>query len=88
MTDIKILKLKDGHKRFFCYKTSYDDIEFKFVKVTGRKSKPLDERYTLQSAYNKRNGISENKKRGLLDLVIKNKIPNYYRQFCIMKDLI
>lgn len=81
MTNIKILKVKDDHKGFFFYKTSYDDIEFKCVKVTGRNSKHLDEHYKLKSAYKKRNGISENKKKGLLDLVNKNIVPNYYRQF-------
>lgn len=81
MADIKILKVDADHKGFFFYKTSYGENEFKCVKVTSRASKSLDENYRLQSAYKKSNGISENKKRGLLDLVNKNIIPNYYRQF-------
>lgn len=80
MGDIKILKVDAEHKGFFFYKTSYGENEYKCVKVTGRTSKSLDENYRLKCAYKKSNGISE-KKNGLLNLVDKNIIPNYYRQF-------
>lgn len=81
MTDIKILKIDPDFPGSFFYKTSYSAIEFKCVKASSRNSKALDKDYNLPKAYKKRNGIAEKKKKGLLELVEKNIIPNYYRSF-------
>uniref|UniRef100_A0A6P7GAH1 Uncharacterized protein LOC114339788 n=1 Tax=Diabrotica virgifera virgifera TaxID=50390 RepID=A0A6P7GAH1_DIAVI len=86
MGDIKILKVeKNDSDSNYCYlyKTSYEDTEFKIVKIDniGKTRKTANNNVVLKQAYREKIPVCEKKKKGLLDLITKNIVPRFYKQF-------
>lgn len=67
--------------RFF-FKNSYAEDTFESVKIinTRRNAKTKPE---IQKLYKKKLGIPEKKKQGIMSLIEKNIIPEYYHDFYI-----
>ncbi|XP_038218902.1 uncharacterized protein LOC119837403 isoform X2 [Zerene cesonia] len=80
--DIKIIKCEKGEPFAFFVKSSYKDNEFKKICVRNKrkKMKPLSELTTVK-AYTGKQELSENKKKDLKELVDKNLIPHFYKDF-------
>lgn len=81
MNDIKIIKVTKDNRGCFFYKTSYSQEDFKMIKVGPVTSKALRANYPYRSIYHAPIKNSEQKKKGLLGLVQKKTIPDYYRTF-------
>lgn len=83
MNDIRILKVEKDSPLHFYYKTSFEDKEFKAVSVRNQR---LSTTNTLQSisltpAYKQKLRLKERKKEDLMNLIQKNYIPQYYKDF-------
>ncbi|KAL4100771.1 hypothetical protein QTP88_020802 [Uroleucon formosanum] len=85
--NIKIIEVrKDSPFKFF-YKNNMSEEKYKTIDVTqklsrGRKSKPkINEELILNEAYSRPPGITDVKKKDLMQLCDANVIPNCHKQF-------
>lgn len=81
--DIKVIKVIKSEPFSFYVKTSYNkDAEFEKINVRNKRKKmnPLSELTTVK-AYTGKQKLSENKKKDLKELLDKNLIPNFYKDF-------
>lgn len=78
MADIKILKVEKNHPYSFFYKTSYTEANYKEAIMIKRKKQV---QIQLKAVFTQKPGISDNKKKDLMDLVNKDFIPKVYKPF-------
>lgn len=82
ISDIKVLKVEKAHPEYFSYKLSYEEEQFStFMVLNIRRKSSNVVSLVLKKAYNKKVGISEAKKKGIMTLIQKNSIPSFYTQF-------
>ncbi|CAH2092868.1 unnamed protein product [Euphydryas editha] len=82
VTDIRIVKVSTENKDTIFYKTSYFDTDFKEIKLFSatRRNKPDLNNINFEQLYEEKIKISDQKK-GFINLIEKNIIPQYYRTF-------
>ncbi|CAH2085223.1 unnamed protein product [Euphydryas editha] len=81
--DIKVIKVIKSEPFSFYVKTSYNkDAEFEKINVRNKRKKlnPISELTTVK-AYTGKQKLGENKKKDLKELLDKNLIPNFYKDF-------
>ncbi|CAH2092802.1 unnamed protein product [Euphydryas editha] len=83
VTDIRIVKVSTENKDTIFYKTSYFDTDFKEIKLFSatRRNKPDLNNINFEQLYEEKIKISDQKKKGFINLIEKNIIPQYYRTF-------
>ncbi|CAH2105198.1 unnamed protein product [Euphydryas editha] len=82
LNNIKVLKFMKTDSFSFYYKISYSQSEFKRVNIRNKRKKMMSpEEIVLTKAFSQRLELSEHKKKDLRDLINKNLIPSYYRDF-------
>lgn len=79
-TSVKIIRVEKDSPNIIFYKTSYEQTEFKEIKVLTRISK-RKQSIILEPAYENSPGISIAKKQDLLSLCSANAIPSVYHQY-------
>ncbi|CAH2099230.1 unnamed protein product [Euphydryas editha] len=82
LNNIKVLKFMKTDSFSFYYKISYSQSEFKRVNIRNKRKKMMSpEEIVLTKAFSQRLELSEHKKKDLRNLINKNLIPSYYRDF-------
>lgn len=82
LTEIRALKLEKDHPNVLFYKTSFDQRDYFEAPIINSRRKPDLEKIVLRDAYNRRPGITDAKKNGLLSLIQKKGcVPMYYLDF-------
>lgn len=80
--DIKVLKLVKDQPFMFFFKTSYTQENFKCVNMRNkRKRMPNLDDVSIPKLYTHKIKLSENKKKGLSELLRKNLIPGFYTDY-------
>ncbi|VEN35333.1 unnamed protein product [Callosobruchus maculatus] len=82
-SNIKILNFRKDEPYFIYYKYNYDDAEYKFIDIRGRKSTRslITNTFSLKPAYECSPKISKDKKDGLLFLCKTKAIKQQYHSF-------
>lgn len=79
LSEVKILKVKRESPNSVFYKSSYSEQQFKEVTVIKKKKPPIA--ITLSKAFDTKPGLPKNKRDDINDLIKKNLIPRFYKQF-------
>lgn len=81
VSDIKVIKVEKKSPFSIFYKTSYNDDSFKEAISIRSSYRTSTSNLELKHAFCSPPGISENKRKDLLDLLKGNYIPKYYTNF-------
>jgi len=85
ITETKMFKVTKDDPDTIYFKNSYEQTEFNSISIKNKKtrktSNQLNNNLELKRAYDVKPGITEAKKSGLLSLIRKNCVPNYYYDF-------
>jgi len=88
ITEVKMFKVTKDDPGTIYFKNSYEQMEFDSISIKTKKTRKNSDQFQnnnniikLKKAYDVKPGITEAKKSGLLSLIKKNYVPNYYYDF-------
>lgn len=78
VSELRAFKVEKEHELSIFYKKSFSDENFSKIDIKHNRNKG---KVPIKSAYKKKPGITDKKKKGLLDLFKSKVIPSYYYSF-------
>lgn len=81
LADVKVMKVVRESPNSLFYKLSYSDTDFQEATVIKRKKRSSNSDVILTPVFTEKPGISERKKKDLMDLVHHNLIPKFYQPY-------